>query len=158
MLLFAGLAGVAWLAARLDWSAGSLAEAQTAAARGTADGPTRLGPGVRLLPPSRAGKVPSNTPAHVGNLWVTVTPRPGLDVGIDGRWVSRRFADNANTIWDGGYSLFGAFASYRLHDRATLTARVRNLGDTVYSRWLTGAPMFFLGAPRTAEVALKVGL
>lgn len=107
---------------------------------------------------SRAGNVPTNTPAQVGNVWVTVTPRTGLDVGVDGRWVSRRYADNANTTWDGAYSVLGAFATYQAHPRASITARVRNLGDAVYARSLTGTPMFFLGAPRTFEVAVKVGL
>ncbi|MEQ1730755.1 MAG: TonB-dependent receptor, partial [Vicinamibacterales bacterium] len=107
---------------------------------------------------SRAGNVPTNTPAHVGNVWLTVTPIPALDLGMDGRWVSTRFADNANTIWDRGYSIFGAFASYRIKDRATLTGRVRNLTDEIYARSVTGTPMFFLGAPRTFELALRIGL
>lgn len=107
---------------------------------------------------SRGGNRPSNTPVHVGNAWVTVTPVPALDLGVDGRWVSSRFADTANTIWDRGYGIYGAFATWRLSPRAAITARLRNLTDRIYARSLTGTPMFFLGAPRTAEIALKVGL
>ena len=40
----------------------------------------------------------------------------------------------------------------------TVVARGRNLTDTVYARSITGTPMFFLGAPRTVEVSLRVGL
>lgn len=105
---------------------------------------------------SRNGNVPGNTPAHVGNAWVTLTPVPRVDVGADGRWVSSRFGNTANTISDGAYSLYSAFATVRVGARAIVTGRVRNIGDTIYAASITGTPMFFLGAPRSADVTVRV--
>lgn len=105
---------------------------------------------------SRDGNVPANTPAHVGNLWVTLTPMLRLDVGLGGRWVSARFGNPANTIGDGAYALYDAFAAYRLSSRVVVTGRLRNLTDELYAASITGTPMFFLGAPRSADVTLRV--
>ncbi|MEZ5420050.1 MAG: TonB-dependent receptor [Vicinamibacterales bacterium] len=105
---------------------------------------------------SRRGNAPGNTPAHVANLWITVTPTPRLDVGADGRWVSSRFGNTANTIGDGAYALYSAFATVRVGARGLLTGRLRNLTDAVYAASVTGTPMFFLGAPRSADVTLRV--
>jgi iron complex outermembrane recepter protein len=105
---------------------------------------------------SRNGNVPGNTPTHVANAWVTVTPVPALDLGMDARWVSSRFGNTANTIGDDAYSLVGAFATWRVNGRLQVTARGRNLADTIYAASVTGTPMFFLGAPRQFEVLARV--
>ena len=105
---------------------------------------------------SRNGNVPGNTPTHVANAWVTVTPVAALDLGMDARWVSSRFGNTANTIGDEAYSLVGAFATWRVNQRLQVTARGRNLADTVYAASVTGTPMFFLGAPRQFEVLARV--
>ena len=84
------------------------------------------------------------------------TPVPRVDVGADGRLVSRRYGNAANTIYDGDYRLFSAFATVRLGTRAVVTGRVRNLTDAVYAASVTGTPMFFLGAPRSADVTVRV--
>ena len=49
---------------------------------------------------SRAGKRPSNIPARVANLRVSHDLTGALQVGMDARYVSRRYADAANTISD----------------------------------------------------------
>ena len=105
---------------------------------------------------SRNGNLPTNTPRQVANAWVTITPVPRVDVGADGRLVSRRYGNAANTIYDGDYRLFSAFATVRLGTRAVVTGRVRNLTDAVYAASVTGTPMFFLGAPRSADVTVRV--
>ena len=105
---------------------------------------------------SRNGNLPTNTPRQVANAWVTITPAPRVDVGADGRLVSRRYGNAANTIYDGDYRLFSAFATVRLGTRAVVTGRVRNLTDAVYAASVTGTPMFFLGAPRSADVTVRV--
>ena len=105
---------------------------------------------------SRNGNLPTNTPRQVANAWVTVTPLPRIDLGADGRLVSRRYGNAANTIHDGDYRLFSAFATVRLGTRAVVTGRVRNLTDAVYAASVTGTPMFFLGAPRSADVTVRV--
>jgi iron complex outermembrane receptor protein len=107
---------------------------------------------------SRAGNEPANTPARVANLWASYAVSSRLDAGLDARYVSSRFGNAANTVWDPAYTLFGAYVTYRLRPGTTLTGRVRNLTDAVYARSITGTPMFFLGAPRTFELSLRVGL
>lgn len=106
---------------------------------------------------SRAGYQPNNTPRQVGNLWLTWAPMADLQVGGDMRYVGARFADSANTISEGRYNLFGAFASYKLDRNTTLTLRARNLTDKIYSEFLsvsgTGA-MAYLGAPRTFDLSI----
>lgn len=104
---------------------------------------------------SRAGNTPTNIPARVANLWLTYSFTPEWQAGIDTRYVASRYGNTANTVSDSAYALYGAFASYRLQKDTSLTARVRNLTDKVYAAVVTGTPMFYLGAPRTFEVALQ---
>lgn len=106
---------------------------------------------------SRAGNRPTNTPDHVANLWLTYTIAPAVETGVDARWVSSRFGDTANTLTDDRYAVYGAYVSYRFRMKAVLTGRVRNLTDEVYARSITGTPMFFLGAPRSFELSLRLG-
>ncbi|MDP2786383.1 MAG: TonB-dependent receptor [Sulfurimicrobium sp.] len=104
---------------------------------------------------SRAGNTPTNIPAHVANLWLTYSFTPEWQGGIDARYVASRYGNTANTVSDSAYTLYGAFASYRFQKNSSLTARVRNLTDKVYAASVTGTPMFYLGAPRTFEIALQ---
>lgn len=106
---------------------------------------------------SRQNNTPPNTPARVFNLWAAYTIASAWEAGGDVRFVSERFGNTANTIAGPRYTLLGAYLSYRLPRNASVTARVRNLTDEVYARSVTGTPMFFLGAPRTVEVALRAG-
>ena len=104
---------------------------------------------------SRAGKQPTNTPRQVGNLWLTWSPMTNVQIGGDVRHVGARFADSANTISEGSYNLFGAFASYKLDRNTTLTLRARNLTDKIYSEFLSGTgAMAYLGAPRTFDLSI----
>ena len=105
---------------------------------------------------SRVGNTPTNTPRRVANLWVTYNLTPSLSAGVDLRHVSARFGNNANTISDGGYTLLGASLAYRLSKGTSLVLRGRNLTDKVYAASITGTPMFFLGAPRSADVTVRV--
>jgi len=104
---------------------------------------------------SRAGNVPANVPSQVANLWLTYGFTPALQGGVDARYVSSRYGNTANTVSDPAYTLYGMFASYRLYKDTSVTARVRNLTDKVYAASVTGTPMFYLGAPRTYEVAVQ---
>jgi len=104
---------------------------------------------------SRVGNRPVNVPARVANLWLTYAFAPQWQAAVDLRHVSSRFGNTANTVSDGAYTLVGASLAYRLHKATTLTARVRNLTDTVYAASVTGTPMFWLGAPRTVELVLQ---
>jgi len=102
---------------------------------------------------SRAGNIPTNTPDRVANAWLTYRFTPWLQAGVDARYVSSRYGDTANTFGDSAYTLYGAFATYKFPKYGSLTARVRNLTDEVYAASVTGSPMFYLGAPRSYELA-----
>jgi iron complex outermembrane receptor protein len=102
---------------------------------------------------SRAGNRPTNTPGRVANLWVDYAFLPDWNAGFDARAVSSVYGNTANTVSAPGYTIFGASLSRKLN-KATITARVKNLTDKVYADNITSTPMFYLGAPRTFEVAV----
>lgn len=102
---------------------------------------------------SRAGNVPNNVPAFVANAWLTYRLSPKWELGFDARHVSKRYGNTANTLYDSAYTLLGAYAQYQLSDRTTITARVRNATDALYAASV--GSMFYLGAPRTFELALQ---
>ena len=102
---------------------------------------------------SRAGNIPNNVPAVIANAWLTYRISPKWELGVDARYVSKRYGNTANTLYDGAYTLLGAYAQYSLNDRTTITARVRNAADTLYAASVSS--MFYLGAPRTFEIAIQ---
>lgn len=104
---------------------------------------------------SRAGNRPSNIPARVANLRISHELSSALQLGVDARYVSRRYADAANTISDKAYTLLGASLNYRLNKHAAVSARVNNLTDRAYAA-SASTGQFYLGAPRSAEVALRL--
>lgn len=104
---------------------------------------------------SRKGNAPTNVPANVGNLWLTYSLTQDWAVGMDARYVDSVYADNANTLKAPAYTLYGAFARYRLDEHTTLTGRVRNLTDEVYAKQAYNT-QYYMGAPRTFELALDL--
>ena len=104
---------------------------------------------------SRKGNAPVNVPANVANLWLTYSLTPAWSVGADGRYVGSVYADNANSLKAPAYTLFGAFARYRLDEHTTLTGRVRNLTDEVYAKQAYNS-QYYMGPPRTFELALDM--
>ena len=105
---------------------------------------------------SRAGNRPTGVPVHVANLWLTYAFAPRWSGIFDVRSVSSRFANTANTMTAPGFTVLGVAASYDVHKNAILTARIRNLTDRIYAAAVTGTPLFFLGAPRTVDVTLRL--
>lgn len=105
---------------------------------------------------SRAGNRPTGVPAHVSNLWLTYTFSPRWSGIFDVRSVTSRFANTANTMTAPGFTVLGLAASYDVRKGAVVTARIRNLTDRIYAAAVTGTPMFFLGAPRTLDVTLRL--
>jgi iron complex outermembrane receptor protein len=104
---------------------------------------------------SRAGNRPPNIPVHVANLWLAWDFARDWQLGGDARYVGGRYGNNANTVSDGDYTLFGGFLAWRGIRSTTITGRVRNLTDEVYAANITGTPMFWLGMPRTFEIAVQ---
>nr|WP_229429256.1 TonB-dependent siderophore receptor [Massilia sp. ST3] len=104
---------------------------------------------------SLAGRTPTNTPKTVANLWVSYafSPRLRLDVGV--RRVGKVYADPANTLEWPGYTLVDLGLRYQLTRQLSLAARVRNLQDRVVAANVNTG-MAYLGAPRTADLALHL--
>ena len=98
---------------------------------------------------SRAGKTPPNSPDWVAGAELHWKPAAGWTVSADWRHVGRRYANNANTAWDGAYDLFGAGLTWQPDARLTVRARVANLGDEVYAATVGASNLAYLGAPRT---------
>lgn len=98
---------------------------------------------------SRAGHTPPNTPDRVAGAELHWKPAAGWTLSADWRHVGRRYANNANTVWDGTYDLFGAGLAWQPDARLTVRARVANLGDEVYAATVGASSLAYLGAPRT---------
>jgi iron complex outermembrane receptor protein len=104
---------------------------------------------------SLAGKRPTNTPSSVLNLWTSYRITPALEVNAGLRRVGGIYADAANTLSWPAYTLLDLGLSYRVDARTTVIARLRNATDRVYAASLTST-MAYLGAPRTADVTLRM--
>lgn len=104
---------------------------------------------------SLAGKRPTNTPASVLNLWTSYRITPALEANAGLRRVGGIYADAANTLSWPAYTLLDLGMSYRIDPRMTVVARLRNATDRVYAASLTST-MAYLGAPRTADITLRV--
>jgi iron complex outermembrane receptor protein len=103
---------------------------------------------------SRAGNVPGNIPDWVANLWLSWKISPAVQLGMDARYVAKRYGNTANTVWDPAYALLGASLSYQINRQAQLTLRAKNLTDKVYAASV-GTGSFYLGAPRSIDVTLN---
>jgi iron complex outermembrane receptor protein len=117
-----------------------------------------------------AGNRPPNVPALTTNLWASYQDIGGLPLEIGGstRYVSDRFANNANSITMASYLLGDVYAAWT-HKRLRITARVDNVTNAAYASWSDvfylgqNDPSFIyanelmLGAPRTFSVMLQVG-
>ncbi|MGV8442601.1 TonB-dependent receptor domain-containing protein, partial [Pseudomonas aeruginosa] len=61
---------------------------------------------------SRKGKTPPNVPERVGNLWLTCDFDPAWQGGVDARYGSSVYANNANTWHVPSYTVDGTFLIY----------------------------------------------
>lgn len=105
---------------------------------------------------SRKGKTPVNIPDRVANLWLTYDLAPGWQVGADARYVSAVYANTANTQWVPSYTVYGLSMTHDLDQHVQLSARLRNLTDEVYARFIHQTnTQYYLGEPRSLEVAVR---
>lgn len=100
---------------------------------------------------SRAGNRPANTPNWVAGLQLGWQPTPAVGLNADWRQVGRRYANTANTAWEGGYRLLGLGATWQATREVLLRLRVDNAGDKAYAATV-GPNMVVLGAPRTVQL------
>lgn len=104
---------------------------------------------------SRKGNTPTNVPRRVANLWLTYDFAPAWQGGVDARYVASVYADNANTQTVPAYTLYGTFLTYKVDAHTSITGRVRNLTNEVYAEFAHVSPAYYLGAPRTFELAVQ---
>ena len=104
---------------------------------------------------SLAGKTPTNTPKTVANLWLSYAFTPTLQAHVGARRVGKVYADAANTLYWPSYTFVDLGLRWQIDRTLSLEARVRNLTDRLYAANVTNA-MAYLGAPRTADVALRM--
>ncbi|QLL15892.1 TonB-dependent receptor [Pseudomonas chlororaphis] len=104
---------------------------------------------------SRKGNTPTNVPDRVGNLWLTYDLAPQWQTGVDARYVASVYADTANTLTVPSYTLYGTFLTYKLDSHTSITGRVRNLTNEVYAEFAHVSPAYYLGTPRTFELAVQ---
>ena len=104
---------------------------------------------------SRAGFVPTNVPNRVANLWVTYAFAPQWEAGLALRAVASAWGNVENTVRAPGYGLVDLSLGYKVGKSTSLTARARNLGDRLYAENIPSAGMFYLGAPRSFDIALR---
>ena len=95
---------------------------------------------------SRNGKVPTNTPRRIANVWVDYAFLPDWTASAAARRQDLR--RRRQHTWAPAYMVFDAAVSHRIDRNLTVTARVRNLTDKVYAANVSSAGMFYLGAPR----------
>ncbi|MDF3930579.1 TonB-dependent receptor [Pseudomonas putida] len=105
---------------------------------------------------SRKGKHPVNIPDRVANLWLTYDLAPGWQVGADARYVSSVYANTANTAWVPSYTVYGLSMTHDLDKHVQVSARLRNLTDEVYARFIHQTnTQYYLGEPRSLDVAVQ---
>lgn len=95
---------------------------------------------------SRNGKVPTDVPQRVANLWLDWRALPGWTLGGGLRHVGRRYADNANTLVLPSYTTVDLALRWQLMRDTSLTLRGFNVFDRRYfttayyttTQWLVG--------------------
>ena len=101
---------------------------------------------------SRAGQTPTNTPDWVAGAQLSWQLLPAGTLSADWRHVGRRYANNANTVWEGSYDLLGLAASWQALPGVLLRARVNNVTDQVYSATV-GTNLVVLAPARTFSLS-----
>ncbi|OQW69408.1 MAG: TonB-dependent siderophore receptor [Proteobacteria bacterium ST_bin11] len=107
---------------------------------------------------SRKGNRPPNVAKWVANTWLTWDFHRDWQWNFGSRYVGDRYVDPANLVEAPAYAVFDTQMSWKFNRNATVTARVKNLTDELYTEWGSGgsAPLFFVAAPRTSMMELKV--
>jgi len=102
-----------------------------------------------------AGNVPVNVPQTVSNIWATWAFAPNWSANAGIQIVGKTFADNANTVTRPAYSVVNAGVQWKPDPNTTVSFRVYNLFDEVYTT-SGGTTQWLLGMPRTAQLAVNV--
>ena len=104
---------------------------------------------------SLAGRTPTNTPSTVANVWLSYAFTPTLQGHAGVRRVGKVYADAANTQYWPDYTTLDLGLSWQIERNLTLVGRLRNATGRLYAANVGGS-MAYLGAPRTADVSLRL--
>lgn len=104
---------------------------------------------------SRAGNRPTDVPEQVANLWGHYRFGP-FQASLGGRYVGKRYADNANTVALPGYVVADAALAWKVDNRTTLRLFGRNLTDKVYATTSYGSQQFVLGQARRFDLVAEL--
>ena len=108
---------------------------------------------------SLAGKRPVGVPATVLNLWTTYAFTPDLKASMGIRRVGKIYGDAANTTTWPDYTLLDVGMRYQINRHVALVGHIRNVTDRMYAVNVDSTfkpTSVYLGAPRTADVALHI--
>lgn len=103
----------------------------------------------------RSGNRPTDVPEQVANLWAHYLIGP-VQASLGGRYVGKRYADNANTVALPSYAVADAALAWKYDQRTTLRLLGRNLTDKVYATTSYGSQQFVLGQGRSVELVAEV--
>jgi len=105
---------------------------------------------------SRNGKVPTDVPERLANVWVGWKPLPGWTLSGGLRHVGKRYADNANTLELPAYTTADLALQWRATPATTLTLRGFNVFDKYYftTAYYT-TNQWFVGEGRRVELTLN---
>ncbi|HEX7873834.1 MAG TPA: TonB-dependent siderophore receptor [Sphingobium sp.] len=105
---------------------------------------------------SRAGNRPTNVAAVTANAFVSWELLKGVVVDGGAGYVGKRYQDAANTLVIPAYTLTDIGIRWQFIEKASVSARVRNVFDETYVRATYGASQWVLGDPRTVEATINV--
>lgn len=103
----------------------------------------------------RSGKRPTDVPEQVANLWLHRLIGP-VQASLGGRYVGKRYADNANSVALPGYAVADAALAWKYDSQTTLRLLGRNLTDKVYATTSYGSQQFVLGQGRSVELVAEL--
>jgi len=81
---------------------------------------------------SRNGKVPTNVPQRLANLWLSWRFQSDLTAIAGQRYVDKRYTNNANTLALPSYTTTDIALRWDTNASTSLTARINNLFDKAY--------------------------
>ncbi|TVR61293.1 MAG: TonB-dependent siderophore receptor [Candidatus Competibacteraceae bacterium] len=103
----------------------------------------------------RSGNRPLNVPEQVANLWGHYQ-HGAWQFSLGGRYVGRRYGNNANTLSLPSYVVADASLAWQYDSRTTLRLLGRNLTDEVYATTSYGPTQFMLGESRSFELIAEM--
>ncbi len=104
---------------------------------------------------SRKGKVPTDVPERVANLWLDWEASPGWILGGGARHVGKRYADNANTLVLPSYTTVDLALRWKLTTQTTMALRGFNVFDRFFfTTAYYGGTQWLVGEGRRVELSL----